>query len=191
MPLNGRERLCRFGSVAEARDRSTTRIAALPKSGDVVLLGGWSKGNKSTATAEFFSQTTRKFNKLGSMTVSEAAGAAALLTDNVPHPEVLVAGGFGGSSKFIRKSVSDTISGSAKNNLQIFDPATGRFTPANSPLLTARFGATATELPSGKVLIAGGAGSGAQSNCYCRGIRPIQRNHYCDLKQYEFAANVS
>jgi WD40 repeat protein len=153
--------------------QSNIRIAALPKSGDVVLIGGWSKGNESTATAEFFSQTSNKFNKLGSMAVSEAAGVAALLTENVPHPEVLVAGGFSGSSKFTHKGVSDTIVGSAKNNLQILDPATGKFISASSALLRARFGATATELPSGKVLIAGGAASGGNPTATAEVFDPV------------------
>jgi hypothetical protein len=47
----------------------------LPVSGDVVLIGGWSSGNKSTATAEFYDPTTGKFKKTGSLTV--AAGAAS------------------------------------------------------------------------------------------------------------------
>ena len=131
--------------------------APLPVSGDVVLIGGWSKGNKSTASAEFFNPATKKFSKLGSMPHGEGLGAGALLTLGEPNTEILVAGGFGGKSKFSKKTVSNTITGDATTQLEIFDPTTGKFTAASAPLLNARVGATATALPSGKVLIAGGS----------------------------------
>ena len=93
------------------------------------------------------------------MAVSTGAAAGALMTVGVPHPEILVAGGFTGSSKFKKKGVITTIKGSASTDLEIFDPATGSFTAATAPLSIARAGASATALPSGKVLIAGGADS--------------------------------
>ncbi len=141
----------------DAAELSAT--AKLPVSGDVVLVGGWSKGNKSTASAEFFDPATKKFSKLGSMPLGEGLGVGALLTSGVPHNEILVAGGFGGKSKFTKKTVSNTITGDAATQLEIFDPATGKFTAASAPLPTARVGATATALSSGKVLIAGGTDS--------------------------------
>ena len=125
---------------------------ALPASGDVVLVGGWSSGNKSTGTAEFFDPNTGKFQPTGSMATTAGGLSAALLESG----SILVAGGFGGSSKFSHKGVTTTVKGSATNNLQLFDPTTGLFTAATSPLSTPRFGATATVLTSGKVLIAGG-----------------------------------
>jgi len=134
-------------------------IVKLPLSGSVVLIGGWSKTTKpnvSTATAEFFNPATKKFTKTGSLPVSEGAGVAALLTLNVPHAEILAAGGFTGSSKFVHSTVSSKVTGNAIANVETFDPATGKFTAAAANLLTARFGATATALVSGKVLIAGG-----------------------------------
>jgi Galactose oxidase, central domain len=133
--------------------------APLPGSGDVVLVGGWSKGNKSTASAEFFNPSTKKFSKLGSMPTSEGLGVGAILTTGVAHTEIMIAGGFGGKSKFTKKTVSNKITGSATSQLEIFDPATGKFTAGSAPLLTARVGATATALPSGEVLIAGGTDS--------------------------------
>gem|GEM_PF-2494314 len=145
--------------AAPEDDAELSATAALPVSGDVVLAGGWSKGNKSTAGAEFFDPTTKKFSKLGSMALGEGLGVGALLTLGVPHNEILVAGGFGGKSKFTKKTVSNTITGAATTQLEVFDPATGKFTAASAPLLMARVGATATALPSGKVLIAGGTDS--------------------------------
>jgi hypothetical protein len=134
--------------------------APMPGSGDVVLVGGWSKGNKSTASAEFFNPATKKFSQLGSMPTGEGLGVGALLTSGVPHTEIMIAGGFGGKSKFTKKTVSNKVTGSATTQLEILDPATGKFTAASAPLLTARVGATATALSSGEVLIAGGTDSG-------------------------------
>jgi Galactose oxidase, central domain/Kelch motif len=94
------------------------------------------------------------------MPSSEATGVGALLTSGVPHTEILIGGGFGGKSKFTKKTVSNSVTGAATSQLEILDPATGNFTAATAPLLTARVGATATTLASGKVLIAGGTDSG-------------------------------
>lgn len=121
--------------------------------------GGWTKGNKSTAKAEFFDPTTRKFTATHALPASAAASAAALLTSGALNPGILVAGGFGGTSKFVRHTVSNTITGTATSSLEIYNPATGLFAAAAAPLLMARVGATATTLVSGKVLIAGGTDS--------------------------------
>jgi hypothetical protein len=148
-------------ATAADADLDAADPAALPASGSVVLIGGWSKTSKkpnvSTATAEFFDPSTKKFSALGSMPLSEGAGAAALLTTGVPAPEILVAGGFSGSSQFTHKTVSNKVVGSTIDQLELFDPATGTFSAATANLLAKRFGATATTLASGKVLIAGGA----------------------------------
>ncbi len=144
------------GATAATERASTTAIQTakvnLPSSGDVVLMGGWSSGGKSTATAEFYDPNKGKFLSTGSMAATAGALSAALLDSG----KLLVAGGFGGKSKFVHKTVSTNITGSATTNLQTYDPLTGLFTATTSPLATARFGATATVLPSGKVLIAGG-----------------------------------
>jgi hypothetical protein len=143
--------------VSQSIEANSKAKIAIPASGDVVLIGGWSSGNKSTAAAEFFDPNTKKFSKTGSMAVSAGAGVAALVTMSA-QSEILVAGGFGGSSKFTKKTVSQSISGAATSNLQLFDPQTGTFGAAVN-LLMPRLGATATALVSGKVLIAGGGDS--------------------------------
>lgn len=144
------------GATAATERASTTAIQTakvnLPSSGDVVLMGGWSSGGKSTATAEFYDPIKGKFLLTGSMAATAGALSAALLDSG----KLLVAGGFGGKSKFTHKTISTSVTGSATTNLQTYDPLTGLFTATTSPLATARFGATATVLPSGKVLIAGG-----------------------------------
>jgi hypothetical protein len=135
--------------------RVSAKAGKVPVSGAVVLIGGWGKGNKATARAEFYDPTTGKFKRTGSMAVKAGMPAGALLDSG----DILVAGGFGGKSKFKKKTVGQTITGSATNNLQTLGAGTGSFTAANSTLTAARFGGTATTLGNGKVLIAGGAGS--------------------------------
>jgi Galactose oxidase, central domain len=126
-----------------------------PVSGAAVLIGGWGKGNKATATAEFYDPTSGKFTRTGSLAVAAGMLSGSLLNTG----DILVAGGFGGKSKFLKKTVGQTITGSATNNLQTLASGSGSFAAANSTLTTARFGASATTLGNGKVLIAGGAGS--------------------------------
>ena len=64
----------------------------------------------------------------------------------------------------VLEKLSDIASESTKANSGIvhagFDATTGSFAPTNGTLATARFSHTATLLPSGRVLIAGGAVSG-------------------------------
>ncbi len=133
--------------------RAAAKGGKAPVSGAVVLIGGWGKGNKATAAAEFYDPAKGKFTRTGSLAVKAGMPSGALLDS----ADILVAGGFGGKSKFIKKSVGQTITGSATNNLQTLDSGSGSFTAANSTLMTARFGASATTLGNGKVLIAGGA----------------------------------
>lgn len=142
--------------AAEAASPAAAKIS-IPSSGDVLLIGGWTKGNKSTATSEFFDPTTRKFFSMGLMPATEAGAAGALVTVN-SKTQVLIAGGFTGKSKFGRpgRIPSDTITGSSMESLFLLDTTTGTFASATNPLDTPRVGATATLLNSGMVLIAGG-----------------------------------
>jgi hypothetical protein len=75
------------------------------------------------------------------MAVARADFTATLMPDG----KVLVVGG-----------VADvTVAGTATSDVEIYDPATKRFTAA-APLSIGRAGHTATLLPNGKVLVAGG-----------------------------------
>lgn len=83
------------------------------------------------------------------MTSARAGHTATLLADG----KVLVAGG------------CSVIPCSDLNTAELYDPSAQTFTALSAQMTTGRFGATATLLPSGKVLIAGGAANaGNQAN---------------------------
>ncbi len=130
-----------------------------PVSGDVVVVGGIGALNKSTAIAEYYNPATGKFSATGAALKPAALAIGGLLTAGVPNTELLIGGGFTGVGKFFKRTVGLNITGAAIDDLEIYDTSTGKFHAANAPLLEVRFGATATVLQNGKVLIAGGADS--------------------------------
>ncbi len=75
---------------------------------------------------------------------------------------VLIAGGFERATMATCPSGAPTGSNCyelvAANDAYVFEPSSGRFYEVQSPMLSARGGHTATRLPDGRVLIAGGAG---------------------------------
>ncbi len=143
------------GSMATPRFSHTETLL---KNGQVLVTGGW--GVKVTvsgpstsinfpaiATAELYDPATGLFTSTGSMATARAQHTATLL----PNGKVLVAGGF--------TEPIEPLGASATATAEIYDPATGSFTPTGS-IGAARGNHTATllsELPNGKVLLAGGA----------------------------------
>jgi hypothetical protein len=88
------------------------------------------------------------FTPTGSMDVAVSNQTSTLLNT---LGEVLITGGY--------EEPSDV----AVSNAQIWNPATGQFTATAGPLTVARYGHTATLLPNGMVLIAGGATGGVNN----------------------------
>jgi N-acetylneuraminic acid mutarotase len=114
--------------------------------GRVLAVGGIA-GPPSTpaagvASAEIFDPAAGAWTPTGSMREARFAHSASLLPDG----KVLVAGG---------NAVRSAQSNRALRTCEIFDPATGQWTPA-APLNDARFGHPAVVLGDHRVLVVGG-----------------------------------
>jgi len=118
--------------------------ATLLQNGTVLIVGGRS-GNIAIATAEIYNPATGEFTVTGFPNESRVCPSTTLLANG----QVLVAGGYA----FGNSSSLPTLA-----SAELYDPTTGRFTLTGS-LVTARVGHSATLLPSGKVLVAGGTTS--------------------------------
>ncbi len=123
--------------------------AAIPAAGDVLIAGGADGSNRSLATAEFFDPSAGRFVATGIAASSRAGASAAALSAT----QVMLDGGFSGSAAI--KNFSLTLEGNVLSGAEIFDEATGAFSPAGK-MATPRMGFTATALTNGKILVVGG-----------------------------------
>lgn len=126
------------GAMLEIRAGHT---ATLLPDGTVLVAGGGDGGR----TAELYDPATGTWTATGSMITPRWYHTATLLPDGT----VLVAGGsaiIGGDSPLALASA------------ELYDPATGTWT-ATGNMIEAREARTATLLPDGTVLVAGGSGS--------------------------------
>ena len=137
-------------SMTTARDGHT---ATLLPNGKVLVAGGVDPGNGfggAVATAELYDPSTGAWSATGSMSTARNAHTATSL----PNGSVLVAGGADGI----------VVTGAAVfSTAEIYSPSTGTWTPAGS-MTSARVGDTATWLPNGTVLVAGGISDGLGNN---------------------------
>ena len=127
-------------------DRSGPAVALL-QDGRVLVAGGAdvrSSSEDCVASAELYDPTSGKFTMTGSMRAAREAATATVLSDG----RVLVAGG---------GPCGDPQSGTATTyaTAEIYDPRTGTFSPAGD-MSVEREEDTATLLPDGRVLVAGG-----------------------------------
>ena len=126
------------GSLNTARYQHT---ATLLPNGKVLVAGGYN--GSALTSAELYDPASGTWTATGSLNTARVAHTATLL----PNGKVLVAGGANGS--FLTSA-------------ELYDPAAnggaGAWTATNS-LNTARVAHTATLLPNGKVLVAGGFGT--------------------------------
>lgn len=138
-----------FGTYSTAGVMATPRAyhtATLMTNGKVLIAGGVDNSNTPLASAELFDPDTGKFTSTGSMATARAFHTATLLTNG----KVLISGG---------NANGDLAAGSPLSSAEIYDPVTGLFTHA-AALTVARYYHTASMLPNGKVLLAGGIGVG-------------------------------
>jgi len=131
------------GSLAEARGEHTA--TPLPD-GRVLVVGGRDAGRR-LATAEIWDPTTTTFGPAGSLARPRYGHKATALPDG----RVLILGGWW-----------DHQSDKFATTVEIWDPATGAFSPAGK-LSGIGFGHSVTQLPDGRILVVGGEVSGDES----------------------------
>jgi hypothetical protein len=113
--------------------------ATLLADGRVLIAGGIS-GKEVLSTAELYDPTLGTFAATGRMIAGRSSATATLLADGL----VLIAGG-----------AFDALGTAPLLSAELYDPKTGSFTSTGS-MTVPRTGHTATLLPGGRVLIAGG-----------------------------------
>jgi hypothetical protein len=131
------------GSLNVPREVAT---ATLLRDGTVLVTGGTNTGGFAMASSETYDPSNGRFTLAGSMNTARIGHTATLL----PSGKVLIAGG---SQQW---STTPTF-----RSAELYDPVTRTFTYTGS-LNVARYVHTATLLPNGKVLIAGGDQYGYQ-----------------------------
>lgn len=117
--------------------------ATLLPNGKVLVAGGEDGNGHSLSTAQLFDPATGQWTPAGSMTSPRYGHVAILLPSGV----VLVAGGINSQA-----GPSITYLSSAEE----YDPVAGTWTPVNH-MNSVRYAASATLLPNGNILVAGGA----------------------------------
>jgi Galactose oxidase, central domain/Kelch motif len=142
--------------TAKLINERTDHTATLLDNGKVLVVGGYAKQIDAmgavtpmiTSTAELYviSAAAPSWHAAGSLATARTLHTATLLDSG----NVLVVGGdssYGNAGTGVLSSV------------EVYNAATGAWSAAASNLINARYGHTATLLPSGKVLVAGGASS--------------------------------
>ena len=137
------------GSMNTARGFHTATLLA---DGRVLIAGGdaaaWADAGPFLASAEIYDPKTGTFTPTGPMADGRGFHAATLLADG----RVLATGGvtYGGAA---------AAGGISLASAELYDPKTGTFT-ATGPMTNGRVYHTATLLPDGRVLVAGGCPNG-------------------------------
>jgi hypothetical protein len=141
------------GSMATPRFAHTATLLA---NGKVLVAGGMSQSFLGSplvvdSTAELYDPATNAFAPAGSMQTVRAAHTATLLFDG----KVLIAGGLTDRTNIYV----------GLPTAEIYDPGLGSFSPTGN-MGTARMLHTATLLPSGTVLVAGGGPNPSTAELY-------------------------
>ena len=126
------------GNLNHARALHTATLLANGK----VLVAGGQGSSLALRSAELYDPATGVWTFTGRLNFTRIGHTATLLPDG----KVLVAGGHGGA---------DLLPAYTQRSAELYDPATGAWT-FTGPLNKARQFHTATLLPDGKVLVAGG-----------------------------------
>jgi len=147
--------------------------ATLLPDGKVLMVGGNDGSVVASVlnTAEVYEPAIGTFTAIGAPITSDASFRTATL---LPDGTVLLAGGW------------RLPSGYSVNAAELYDPSSGTFTATSAAMLSDRQSFTATLLPNGKVLIAGGTANGG-----LLGRTPVNTTELFDPESGTFTANAS
>jgi hypothetical protein len=139
------------GGLITDRGRQT---ATLLQNGQVLIAGGWfDEGDgiaSFVASAELYDPATGTWRVTGNLNAPRSSHTATLLPDG----RVLIAAGV--TDNWVPDKGGFAVSPTSLNSAELYDPATGMWSVTAS-LNTVRDSHTATLLPNGKVLVAGGS----------------------------------
>ncbi len=128
-----------WSATGNLNTRRSDHLAVRLTTGKVLIVGGW-QGTTPLSSAELYDPASGIWSATGSLSVARGFATATLLADG----RVLVAGGV------------DSYGLSAElATAELYDPATGAWSPTGS-MNSPRQSPSATLLPGGKVLVAGG-----------------------------------
>jgi len=136
----------KFFYKGEMNAAHAMHTATLLPNGDVLIAGGMDANGKPQALAEIYNPASGKFTPAGSMRLARREHRATLLQNG----DVLITGGLDAQERILAIA-------------ELYDPATGKFAltteafPRTGTAMTdVRCEHTASLLPNGQVLIAGG-----------------------------------
>ncbi len=133
-----------WSSAGPLNTRRTGHRATLLGSGQLLVSGGYTDTVAAVSSAELFDPAGRAWSVTGPLNTPRGSHTATLL----PNGQILVAGGL----------TNTLFNPAALASAELFNPATQTWSPTGA-MTTNRVGHTATLLPNGKVLVAGGSGS--------------------------------
>ena len=132
------------GAFTAAADMSSARYyhhsATVLPSGEVLVAGGGDLASEFQASAELYDTVADTWTATVDMAINRSRHTATLL----PNGRVLIAGGY-----------TSSVGVTSVARVDVYDPATGTWS-ATGNMLADRYYHTATLLPNGKVLVAGG-----------------------------------
>ena len=139
----------KFAATGAPATGTTGSTSTLFGDGLVLVAGGKNSSGTAVQNAYIYNASAGTFTATGNLNTARTGATATLL----PNGKILIAGGS-----------SDGTAANALNSAELFDPTgnsgAGTFTPTSSAMNAKRYGATATLLANGKVLLAGGQNSG-------------------------------